>query len=97
MATALGLSVSEALSSPAVAGWGNTKAISPNQATQCSIIMGTLRKRSVMGLGVLTVGSVYLEKRSKRMLADEFSRLLNPTLYVSFLRQIAEYFPDFQR
>jgi len=50
-----------------------------------------------MGLGVLTVGSVYLEKRSKRMLADEFSRLLNPTLYVSSLRQVAEYLPDFQR
>jgi hypothetical protein len=34
MATALGLSLLEALSSPAVAGWDNTKAIiSPNQVT----------------------------------------------------------------
>ena len=49
-----------------------------------------------MRLGVLTVGSVYLGKRSKRVLADEFSRLLNPTLYVSSLRQVAEYLPDFR-
>jgi hypothetical protein len=50
-----------------------------------------------MGLGVLTVGSVYLEKRSNRRLADEFSRLVNPTLYVSSLHQVAEYLTDFRR
>ncbi len=50
-----------------------------------------------MGLGVLTVGSVYLGKRSKRMLANEFLRLLNSTLYVRPLLQVAEYLPDFRR